>query len=61
MHADFNNIESILLAAKKRLADIRKVKKSTVFKNSDKEILAIENQIIGEIQILNHLNNLSCE
>jgi hypothetical protein len=52
------DIKSKLLAAKKRLIDIRKVKKSGVFKNSDKEILAIENQIIGEVQILNHLNSL---
>lgn len=44
-----------LESAKKRLKNIMKMKKNIVFKNSDIEILKIENQTIGQIQILQKL------
>lgn len=47
-----------LESAEKRLKGILKIKKNSVFKSSDIELLKIENQTIGQIQILKKLISL---
>jgi hypothetical protein len=37
---------------KKQLQEVIEIRKNGVFKNSDSEIEKIENQLIGEIQLL---------
>jgi hypothetical protein len=46
------NLRQKLEDKKKQLQEVIEIRKNGVFKNSDNEILKIENQIIGEIQIL---------
>ena len=46
------NFKQKLEEKKKQLQEIIEIRKNGVFKNSDSEIKKIENQLIGEIQIL---------
>lgn len=48
-------IKERLIEKQKQLEEVREIKNNKVFKNSDSEIQKIENQLIGEIQILRQL------
>jgi hypothetical protein len=46
------NLKQKLEDKKKQLQEVIEIRKNRVFKNSDSEIEKIENQLIGEIQLL---------
>ena len=46
------NLKQKLEDKKKQLQEVIEIRKNGVFKNSDIEIIKIENQLIGEIQLL---------
>lgn len=48
-------LKHILEDKLKQLHEVIEIRKNGVFKNSDIEIIKIENQIIGEIQLLRSL------
>jgi hypothetical protein len=48
------NLKQKLEDKKKQLQEVIEIRKNGVFKNSDIEIIKIENQLIGEIQLLRH-------
>ena len=49
------NLKQKLEDKKKQLQEVIEIRKNGVFKNSDIEITKIENQLIGEIQLLRQL------
>jgi len=49
------NLKQKLEDKKKQLQEVIEIRKNGVFKNSDIETTKIENQLIGEIQILRQL------
>jgi len=53
--AKMENLKQKLEDKKKQLQEVIEIRKNGVFKNSDIETTKIENQLIGEIQILRQL------
>lgn len=49
------NLKQKLEYKKKQLQEVIEIRKNGAFKNSDDEITKIENQLIGEIQLLRQL------
>ncbi len=49
------NLKQRLDEKKKQLREMIKIRKNGIFLNSDVEITKIENQLIGEIQVLRKL------
>ena len=52
------NLKQKLEEKKKQLQEMIEIRKNGVLKNSDIEIIKIENQVIGEIQILRQLSKI---
>ena len=52
------NLKQKLEEKKKQLQEMIEIRKNGVFKNSDIEIIKIETQLIGDIQILRQLSKI---